>query len=109
MADSSPDLGSDFDPEDLNQFNIPTSFLDQLVEFTGADDTSRGYILSYVDQYGNPMVLSRFSTQIIEMGLRKALEKYLIQAEESEAGQSGPGFDDLSDLDGSTDIDDELN
>jgi hypothetical protein len=112
MADSSSDLGpdfnpEDFDPEDFEEFNIPLSFLDQLIEFTGTDDTSRGYILTYVDQKGNPMVLSRFSTQIIEMGLRKALEKYLIQAEEAEGGPNPPGFDDLSDTDGF--IDDELN
>jgi|TARA_B110001454_G_C12715990_1_gene432589 hypothetical protein len=100
---------SDINPDNFDHFNIPLGFLDQLIEFTGTDDSSRGYILAYVDQDGNPMVLSRFSTQIIEMGLRKALEKYLIQAEEEGLGPTPPGRDDLSDLDGTSDFDDDLN
>ncbi len=92
---------SDINPDEFEDFNIPRSFLDQLIEFTGADDSSRGFILACVDQHGQPLVLSRFNTQITEMGLRKALEKYLIQAEESEGGPLGPstGLDDLSDFD----------
>ena len=95
----------EINPEDFEDFSIPSSFLDQLIEFTGADDSSRGFILACVDQYGNPMILSRFGAQITEMGLRKALEKYLIQAEESEGGPLEPPMG----PDGMSDFDDDLN
>tara|TARA_B100001093_G_C26860383_1_gene1029892 strand:+ start:5183 stop:5476 length:294 start_codon:yes stop_codon:yes gene_type:complete len=96
---------SNINPEEFEDFHIPRTFLDQLIEFTGADDSSRGFILACVDQHGQPMVLSRFNTQITEMGLRKALEKYLIQAEESEDGPLGPP----TGLGGFSDFDDDLN
>jgi hypothetical protein len=38
-----------------------------------------------VDDAGRAMVISKSSSQIIEMGLRKALEKYLAQIEDIEA------------------------
>ena len=37
------------------------------------------------------MILSKVGTQIIEMGLRKALEKYLIQIEEADISIEGYG------------------
>ena len=86
-------MSSDIDPENLAPFQIPDDFLEQLFEFTGnADEQSKGFLLCYTDQSGNPMILSKVGTQIVEMGLRKALEKYLIQIEEADIsieGQSG--------------------
>jgi hypothetical protein len=35
------------------------------------------------------MILSKAGTQIVEMGLRKALEKYLIQMEEADISIEG--------------------
>ena len=40
--------------------------------------------MSYVDDEGRAMVFTKTSSQIIEMGLRKALEKYLVQIEDIE-------------------------
>ena len=86
-------MSSDIDPENLTPFQIPEAFLEQLFEFTGnADEQSKGFLLCYTDQNGSPMILSKVGTQIVEMGLRKALEKYLIQIEEADIsieGQSG--------------------
>lgn len=77
-------MSNNIDPDNLNIFSIPESMLSKLFEFTGDADHSKGFILAYVDQDGKPMVYTRSQNQIIEMGLRKALEKYLISLEESE-------------------------
>ena len=83
-------MNHEIDPENLTPFQIPETFLEQLFEFTGnADDQSKGFMLCYTDQYGNPMILSKVGTQIVEMGLRKALEKYLIQIEEADISIEG--------------------
>jgi hypothetical protein len=71
-------------PEEFSDFSIPESFLDQLYEFTGAASANKGFVLVYSDQNGRPMVYSRQDSQIIEMGLRKSMEKYLIELESSE-------------------------
>ena len=72
------------DPENLPNFHIPEKFLDQLYDFTGSPDAGRGFVLSYVDDGGRAMVFTKTSSQIVEMGLRKALEKYLAQIEDIE-------------------------
>jgi hypothetical protein len=72
------------DPDNLPHFHIPENFLDQLYDFTGGPETGGGYVLSYVDDRGKPLVYSRTSSQIVEMGLRKAIEKYLLEVEEGE-------------------------
>ena len=83
-------MTSEIDPDHLEPFQVPENFLDQLYEFTGGQgDSSKGFMLCYVDQTGNPIILTRASTQIIEMGMRKALEKYLIQIEEADISIEG--------------------
>jgi hypothetical protein len=72
----------EIDPDNLNSFSIPQDVLDKLYEFTGgSSDQSKGFILAYADQNGNPMIYCRAGTQIIDLGIRKALEKYLIEIE----------------------------
>jgi len=78
-------VSNNINPENLNVFSIPEAMLQKLFEFTGDADHSKGFILAYVDQEGKPMVYTRSQNQIIEMGLRKALEKYLISLEEYES------------------------
>ncbi|NDG53685.1 MAG: hypothetical protein EBY39_11785 [Flavobacteriia bacterium] len=79
----------EFDPEDIQNFAIPESLLNQLYEFTGSSINDRGFCLAYVSQGGEVMVIHKADTQIVDLGLRKALEKYLIDLEESE-GRSDP-------------------
>jgi len=77
---------SDIDPDNLPTFQIPHSLLDKLYEFTG-DQTehSKGFLLTYTDQNGSPMIFCRAGSQIVEMGIRKAIEKYLIDIENVDA------------------------
>tara|TARA_B100002019_G_scaffold105490_1_gene90666 strand:- start:1207 stop:1482 length:276 start_codon:yes stop_codon:yes gene_type:complete len=82
----------DFDPEDITNFSVPESMLEQLYEFTGSSTNDRGFCLAYVSQGGQVLVIHKADTQIVDLGLRKALEKYLIDLEESE------GRSDLTDL-----------
>ena len=67
------------DPENLSKFNLPESILQQLFEFTGSTSGDSGFILSFVNQDGLPSVITKTTSPIIEMGLRKALEQYLEQ------------------------------
>ena len=79
----------DIDPANLPLFQLPESFLNKMFELTGnGDEKNRGFILSYVAHDGRPMVYARAETQIIEMGLRKALERYLTEMERSEDAQN---------------------
>lgn len=73
------------DPDHLPYFHIPEDFLGQLYDFTGGIEAGSGFVLSYVDDRGRALVYSRTSSQIVEMGLRKALETYLSEVEESES------------------------
>jgi len=75
---------SPLDPDNFSDFQIPETFLDQLYDFTGGEEGNSGFFLSYVDSKGNPMVYGRSSSPIIEMGLRKAMERYLMEIEEGE-------------------------
>ena len=81
----SSDNEEEFDPSSLPKFTIPDSFLDQLFEFTGGPTGGdKGFVLVYIDQNGRPMVYTRSESQIIEMGLRKSMEKYLIDIEHTD-------------------------
>ena len=75
---------NNFDGDNLPSFVLPESFLNQLFEFSGSTDGNRGFLLAFVNQQGSPMVYTKADNQIIEMGLRKAIEKYIIESEESE-------------------------
>ena len=73
---------SKIDPDNLPAFQIPADMLEKLYEFTGdVSDSSKGFMLAYTDQHGAPMIICKAGSQIVEMGIRKALEKYLIEIE----------------------------
>ena len=74
----------EFNESDLPSFVLPESFLNQLFEFSGSTEGNRGFMLTFVNQSGEPMVYTKADSQIIELGLRKAMEKYIIDSEESE-------------------------
>ena len=76
---------SEFNPdEEIQNFALPESFLRRLYDFTGSSSNDRGFCLAYVNQEGQVMVMQKAETQIIDLGLRKGLEKFLIDMEESE-------------------------
>ena len=75
---------NNFEDPQFADFVLPEPFLDQLFEFSGSTEGNRGFLLAFVNQKGDPMVFSRSDNQIIDMGLRKALEKYLLDSEEAE-------------------------
>jgi len=74
----------DFDPNSEYHFSIPKDFLERLYDFTGGKEGNAGFVLSYVNDEGKALVYTRASSEIVEMGLRKALEKYLMHMEEGE-------------------------
>ena len=79
-------------PEDVpdnlpEEFTIPNSFVDKLFEFTGDGDDG-GFIFAYVTQDGRPLIQCKIGSQIVEMGLRKALEKFLDDMELGERALS---------------------
>ncbi len=77
---------------DPKAFTVPESFLDKMFEFTGNGDDG-GFILAYVNNEGKPMVNCKISSQIIEMGLRKALERFLEDMEMGEKATMDGGVD----------------
>ena len=40
----------------FQQFQIPKKFFDKLYEFTGSEESSRGFICAYLKQDGDPVV-----------------------------------------------------
>ena len=78
----------EFDENDLSNFILPESFLQQLFDFSGSTDGNRGFLL-VLNQDGSPMIYTKSDNEIVQMGLRKALEKYIIQSEESEFYNKG--------------------
>lgn len=79
------DNDPEFDPnEEIINFTLPESFLKRLYDFTGSSANDRGFCLAYVNQEGQVMVMQKAESQIIDLGLRKGLEKFLIDMEESE-------------------------
>tara|TARA_R110001592_G_scaffold130031_7_gene343081 strand:- start:6323 stop:6583 length:261 start_codon:yes stop_codon:yes gene_type:complete len=74
-----------FNDNDMPNFVLPESFLNQLFEFSGSTDGNKGFILAFVNQEGSPMIYTKADNQIIEMGLRKAIERYILDSEEAES------------------------
>jgi len=68
---------NEIDPEQIGPFIFPDSVLQKIYDMTGDDDSSRGFIVAYVSNDGMPVIHTKVSSQIVEMGLRKALEDYL--------------------------------
>lgn len=77
---------SEINPEDFPKFQIPHSLIEKLYEFTGnTNEQTKGFLLAYTDQEGMPMIFCKAGSQIIEMGIRKALEQYLIEIENADS------------------------
>lgn len=77
-------MSENIDPENLGRFVMPQSILDKLFDLSGDANGSKGFILAFVDQEGKPIVFTKSQNQIIDLGLRKALEQYLADSEGSD-------------------------
>lgn len=80
----------DFDPNDIPKFEIPEKIFDKIYEFSSAHESSRGILIAYLADNGQPLVYSRYGSKVVEFGLRKAMEMYL---EELEAVSTIHGVD----------------
>jgi hypothetical protein len=85
----------DLDPQNLPAFSLPPKLIDQLYEFSGNSEGSRGFVLLHINQDGSPMVYFKADNQIIELGLRKALEQFILDFEDVDKpiGLEGDGLD----------------
>lgn len=72
-------MNEDINPEDLPPFAMPESIIEKVYEFTGSSEDNKGFVLFFVDQSGNPQVISSCKSTIIEMGIIKAAEEYIEQ------------------------------
>lgn len=81
---SNNEESEEFDPENMESFSLPETFLKRMYEFTGSSSSDRGFLLAHVNQDGQVVIVQRAETNVIDLGLRKAVEKYLIDMEESE-------------------------
>lgn len=70
-------MKKDSQSDNFKQFKIPENYFNKLYEFSGSDESSKGFIVAYVSQDGCPMIYTKVANPIVEMGLVKALEKYL--------------------------------
>jgi len=75
----------DFNENEFPNFTLPESFLNQLFEFSGSTDGNKGFFLAFVNQEGSPMIYTKADNQIVEMGLRKAVERYILESEDAES------------------------
>jgi hypothetical protein len=66
-----------------NNNGVPEVIMDKLYEFTNNGQYG-GFILAYVDNSGSVSINCKVGSQVVELGLRKSLEKFLDQIELSE-------------------------
>jgi hypothetical protein len=72
-----------FDPEDLPKFEVPSKLFDKIYEFSGPIESARGVLFAYLTQDGTPLIYARYGSKVVEFGLRKAMESYLQEAEDT--------------------------
>ena len=75
----------DFDPEKIGHFEMPNEIFEKIYEISGgSEESSKGFILAYVNSEGEPIIHSKAPNQIVHMGLIKSIEQFLIQMESQE-------------------------
>lgn len=78
-------MNNEFDPNDMPDFKIPESFLNQLNEFSNG-----GYILFTFTAKGSPVAYHNIDDDAHYLALLKSIERYSVEAEIG---------DDLDDMD----------
>lgn len=59
------------------KFELPQKLMGELYEATGGADKHKGFFLIACDEQGNPNICCQCDSSLTELGLLKALEKYL--------------------------------
>jgi hypothetical protein len=73
----------------MTKFQMPPNLIDQLYELSGNADKYKGVVVAYLSEDGTPLVYAKYDSQVIEFGMRKALEKYLENTDMSEITING--------------------
>jgi hypothetical protein len=74
--------------KEIPQFEMPSNFIEQIYELSGNADKYKGVLLAYVSEDGTPVIYCKYDSQVVEFGMRKALEKYLQNSDEAETAYS---------------------
>lgn len=86
-----------FDPDNLPEFKMPSNLMEKVYELSGDKDVGKGVLMAYLTQDGSPVIFMKCNSKIIDMGLRKAMEAYLEEAEAQSL--NALGFIDQDDID----------
>lgn len=79
--------------EEMPKFHMPPNLIEQLYELSGNADKYKGVVLAYISEDGVPLIYAKYDSQVIDFGLRKALEKYLENADNEEITLRGSDLD----------------
>jgi hypothetical protein len=61
-----------------NKLTLPESALNRLYDCTGTQsDDTKGFLLFYINSFGQPAVTSKSSTMTVEMALSKIVEVFV--------------------------------
>jgi hypothetical protein len=71
--------------KEIPQFEMPSNFIEQVYELSGNADKYKGVLLAYVSEDGSPVIYCKYDSQVVEFGMRKALEKYLQNSDDAES------------------------
>ena len=71
--------------KEIPQFEMPSNFIEQIYELSGNADKYKGVLLAYVSEDGSPVIYCKYDSQVVEFGVRKALEKYLQNSDDAES------------------------
>jgi len=82
------------DQKENSKNGVPEVLLDKLYEFTN-NGQQGGFILAYVDNSGTVSINCKVGSQVVELGLRKSLEKFLDQLELNECSVMQQDQDEL--------------
>ena len=75
----------ELDLDNLPEFKMPEEIFEQLYNLIGGtEESSKGFLIAYTNQHGEPVIHAKASNQIVQMGLIKAVETFLIQVENHE-------------------------
>lgn len=79
--------------KEMSKFQMPPNLIDQLYELSGNADKYKAIVLGYISEDGVPLIYAKYDSQVVEFGMRKAIEKYLENADSNEFMFGGENSD----------------